>query len=102
MSAVYGGVATPIRQWLSGAVNFDKAEILLTICPVQDMLVLKPDVNVTQLEIVLRGNRRIQVRGLSRMSRISIGTVHSIIYSLGYHRVAALCEFHVFCLLILK
>ena len=33
----------------------------------------------------------IKVRELSQMLRISVGTVHSIIHSLGYHKFAAQC-----------
>ena len=47
------------------------------------------DENLRQLETTLRANRRIIIRELSQMLSISVGTVHSIIHSLGYHKVAA-------------
>ena len=48
------------------------------------------DENVRQLETTaLPANRHIKVRELSQMLSISMGTVHSIIHSLGYHKVAA-------------
>ena len=75
------------RQWLNGAINFDKEENPLKIWPVPDLH--HQHENVRQVETALRANRRIKVRELSQMLSISVGIVHSIIHSLGCYKVSA-------------
>ena len=76
-----------IRQWLNGAINFDKStKDLSHLGPAR---IAASDENVRQLETALRANRCIKVRELSQMLSISVRTVHSIIHSIGYHKVDA-------------
>lgn len=47
------------------------------------------DEKIRQVEITSRANRGIQLRELCQILSISVGTFHSIIHSLDYHKFAA-------------
>ena len=55
----------------------------------QPARVAASDKIVRHFETALSANRRLNVRERSQMLSISVGNVHSILHSLGYHKVAA-------------